>query len=319
MSLSRARRSGITAATSPTKSRSLQTTSGLPGPVQNLSASANGSFGVTLSWSPPAIIGDSNITSYSVVGSGSASVSGTTATITGLSPSTAYSFDVVPVSSIGSGARRSSPQVSTPGLNAATGGTTADVTNYNGSGETWRVHTFSSNGTLSVTSATNPFRVLAMGGGGGGGGTNGPGGGGGQGGRSYVNNSQTLAATNYSITIGGGGFGGGIHGCAGWGGGGGGSSSITGIGTGNGGGGGAYGGSHGACDGGGPYCCCDYASAPTNSNITGSSVNYGNNGCSNCGGPGGGATNGGGGINSNNFACAGAGGAGRVFVSYRIA
>lgn len=52
--------------------------------------------------------------------------------------------------------------------NAATGGTTTDISNYNDSGETWRVHTFTSSGTFSVTRSVGiyPFRVLVVGGGG---------------------------------------------------------------------------------------------------------------------------------------------------------
>lgn len=62
-------------------------------------------------------------------------------------------------------------------FNAATGGLVTDVPNYNGTGETWRVHTFTSSGTLTVTSAPRPFRTLVVAGGAAGSGQNRSGGG----------------------------------------------------------------------------------------------------------------------------------------------
>jgi hypothetical protein len=55
-----------------------------------------------------------------------------------------------------------------PAWNAATGGTVSDVTNYNGTGQKWRFHTFSAGATLTVTKATQTFRVFGSGGAGGG-------------------------------------------------------------------------------------------------------------------------------------------------------
>jgi hypothetical protein len=52
-----------------------------------------------------------------------------------------------------------------PAWNSATGGTIADKTNYNGTGQKWRTHTFTTNGTLNVSQAAQPFRVLVVGGG----------------------------------------------------------------------------------------------------------------------------------------------------------
>lgn len=60
-----------------------------------------------------------------------------------------------------------------PFWNAATGGTTSDISNYNGTGETWRLHTISSNTTFTVTSSIDSFRILLVGGGGGGNGDSG--------------------------------------------------------------------------------------------------------------------------------------------------
>lgn len=53
-------------------------------------------------------------------------------------------------------------------FNDATGGTIAEISNYNGTGEIWRVHTLTSNGTFDVSSSFEPFRILIVGGGGGG-------------------------------------------------------------------------------------------------------------------------------------------------------
>ena len=49
-----------------------------------------------------------------------------------------------------------------PAWNSATGGTITDVINYNGTGETWRIHTFKSNDTFQVAIAAQPFRVLCV-------------------------------------------------------------------------------------------------------------------------------------------------------------
>ena len=93
-----------------------------------------------------------------------------------------------------------------PAWNDATGGTITTVDNYNGTGEKWRVHTFTSNGTLDVSLAVQPFRVLVVGGGGGCGsrGSGHPGGGGG-GGVVAVNLNATAGA--HSVTVGAGGYG----------------------------------------------------------------------------------------------------------------
>jgi hypothetical protein len=99
--------------------------------------------------------------------------------------------------------------------NAATGGTETTVSNYNGTGETWKVHKFTSSGTLNVTRAAGafPFRVLLVGGGRGGGSTQGPGappsnrqgGNGGSGGKVYSNDSQSFSAGSLAVTVGSGG------------------------------------------------------------------------------------------------------------------
>lgn len=108
--------------------------------------------------------------------------------------------------------------------NSATGGTVTDVPNYNGSGETWRVHTFLSDGVFIPSSSTQPFRVLAVGGGGGGGGSGGTTAGGPGNGSNGIDTTITLAAGTYPVVVGAGGAG--MH--YGWETGGtGGSSSIS--------------------------------------------------------------------------------------------
>ena len=51
--------------------------------------------------------------------------------------------------------------------NVASGGTTSDVSNYNGTGQTWRIHRFTGNGALIISASKNPFKLLLVGGGGG--------------------------------------------------------------------------------------------------------------------------------------------------------
>ena len=96
-----------------------------------------------------------------------------------------------------------------PAFNDCTGGTVTTVDNYNGSTERWRIHTWdtTAGGTLTVTKAVQPFRVLAVGGGGGNGNYtqdsagNGPG----DGGQVFTNDAYTLSVGAYSFTIGAGG------------------------------------------------------------------------------------------------------------------
>ncbi len=72
----------------------------VPGPVRNLSGSAIGSD-VTLGWDAPDTGGVA--TGYTVAGGGTASVSGTTATVTGLSAETGYTFTVTATNGGGPG------------------------------------------------------------------------------------------------------------------------------------------------------------------------------------------------------------------------
>lgn len=182
--------------------------------------------------------------------------------------------------------------------NVASGGTTADVTNYNGTGQIWRVHTLTSNASLTVTSGSQPFSVMLVGGGGGSGqnsqGT--PGGRGGHGEGKLL--SLTLTPGSYAAVIGAGGAGAGQDPWGQGNGGAGGAStfaSYTAI---------AGGGGTGPGDQNHPQAIVNGSDGTqTTSTITGSSVVYGNNG---------GAAQGSYGAGGN------AGAAGRVIVAYRI-
>mgnify|MGYP000072885981 CR=1 FL=1 len=104
-------------------------------------------------------------------------------------------------------------------FNEATGGTVSTYTKSDGT--KWKVHTFTSNDTFTVTKAARPFRVLLVGGGAGGSGYNPSccGGSGcergstpGGGGNHYYNNSLSIGKGDFPVVVGGGG-GPGRNGC----------------------------------------------------------------------------------------------------------
>jgi hypothetical protein len=213
---------------------------GTPGPVSGINATVISTTQINLSWTAPTT-GDP-ATTYNITRSpnhGSVSVSGVTATVTGLTQGTTYTFGISGANAFGTGPSTNSSPATTPAWNAASGGTTSTVSNYNSTGQTWKVHEFTSNASLVVTANPQPFR-LYVGGGNGGGQSSGCCGScaqrasyGGQ----YVNDSQTLSVATNSAVIGGGGAGGGWRGHPPAGGGGGGTSSFAGIGVGGGAGG----------------------------------------------------------------------------------
>lgn len=87
--------------------------------------------------------------------------------------------------------------------NEATGGnTTTDVANWRSTGQTWRLHTFTGNGTFTVSLGSQPFDVFfAAGGGGSGIEISGyTGGGGGAGG--YFESQTQVIGSSASVTIG---------------------------------------------------------------------------------------------------------------------
>jgi len=155
-----------------------------------------------LSWTAPLITGDTAITTYTVSGGGTAVVSGTTATVTGLSSNTSYDFVIAAINSVGSGVSSRGSSILTLNFNEATGGTVTTVSNYNGTGHTFQVHTFTSGGTLVVLNGNSPFSVLLVGNGGGGGGvSNQAGGGGGGGGGVYTNATMTMSPGSYPVGV----------------------------------------------------------------------------------------------------------------------
>lgn len=282
MSVSRAGKSGVSIGNTPKKTRSLQDASGIPGPVQSLTATSTGNNTANVSWSAPVVTGDSAITGYTVTGGGTPSVSGTSATVTGLTRNSPYTFSVNATNAVGSGFAGGAAQITTKNYSEATGGTTTDVSNYNGTGETWRVHTFSSNGTFAVqNNGTGGFNTIVVGGGGGG--TWHAGNAGAPGGGIAVSNARSMAAGSYPASIGPGGpgtTGNARH--AGT------ASTFDGL---------TGGGSAGS------------TGAATTHNITGASVGYD-------GGASSGSTYGRGGADAANYG--GAGSPGVVIVAYRI-
>ena len=166
---------------------------------------------VTLSWSAPASDGGAPVIDYTVTtspGGGTCTVvaPGTSCTVTGLGSAPSYSFTVSARNVVGSSS--SSISASAIPFNNATGGVITTVANYNGTGQTWRVHTFNGSGTLTVTSASAPFAVAAIGGGGGGGGSNNSHhGGAGSPGVIAQNSSVTLTTGAKPVTVGTGGAG----------------------------------------------------------------------------------------------------------------
>jgi fibronectin type 3 domain-containing protein len=117
----------------------------VPGQVQNLSATAATTSGISLSWSPPASGGTPNSYSvqYAVAGTSTWStfgtgVTGTAVSVTGLSAGSTYTFKVIAMNAAGSGA----PSAALTASTASTGSSVTSVTwnlvpasNYNvGSG-----------------------------------------------------------------------------------------------------------------------------------------------------------------------------------------
>jgi len=92
-------------------------------------------------------------------------LAGGTAVIQNLDPDVSYTFGVFGVNQAGRG-KVTTVTKKFP-YNVAYGGTITEVDDYNSTGQKWRVHTFTTNGQFTVTSAIRPFRVFVIGGGGG--------------------------------------------------------------------------------------------------------------------------------------------------------
>lgn len=250
-------------------------------------------------------------------------------TISGLTLGQAYTVRIRAVNEAGFGPQSNSSTGTALGYNVASGGSVSTVNNYLGTGETWRVHTFTSGGTFTVSTSTFPFKVLVVGGGGGGGGGSaqgGTGGGGGGAGGVAYNATASIPVGSRSVTVGGGGGGGStnVPDQSPTAGGSGGSSSLSGILSAAGGGGGGADPAGCNCDQ-GQICCPTSPGAGTSNNITGSSVVYarsgpaGGNQCKGCtsSGPGNGGGGGSQGFGIGNYT-PDSGFAGIVRVAYRI-
>ena len=134
-------------------------------------------------------------------------------TFTGADAGVQVTFSIYGVNNDGRGLGSDDVVATLPSFNRMTGGSETDVTNWNGSGHTYRLHTFTSSGTLVVGyQATNTEHLLIAGGGGGRGqlGNNAQGcvgGSGGAGGVIWSGNSGyvSIPVGSHSISVGGGG------------------------------------------------------------------------------------------------------------------
>jgi len=171
-------------------------------------ATTTGITTASVTFTAPADNGGSTITSYTVTsnpGNVASSGSSSPITVTGLSAATQYTFTVTATNVNGTSAASSaSNQITTDPSPVVTGGTlTTDGTYF--------YRTFTSSGTLSVTSGSINATYIMGGGGGGGGGrflhvsSGGAGGGGGAGG--FRAPASATLSGNYTITIGAGGAG----------------------------------------------------------------------------------------------------------------
>lgn len=198
--------SGVRPTTSLRKTKGVTEASGIPSPPKNVAVTGLSNTSIQVTWDAPDINAGAEYLVTLEPSAGSIAYSGNSATVTGLSRATSYEVSVSSQNTKGRGSK-SSNSGSTLSINEATGGTVTTVSNYNGTGQTWKVHTFTSGGTFVVTDAPNTFRLLIVGGGGSGGTgvPNGSGGGGGGGGV-YWNSSYAAGIGSYTVTVGGGAF-----------------------------------------------------------------------------------------------------------------
>ncbi len=211
-------------------------------------------------------------------------------------------------------------------LPMASGGTLISIPGY-------RVHIFTSSGTLNVTSPGRMEYLIVGGGGGGGGGDNSAsGGGGGGGGGGFVTGSTFVTSGSVPITVGGGGIGATVTSCGTAVGGSGSASAFGGYASANGGGGGASGacgnsndGKTGGSGGGGARTGGGGIAVAGQGNNGGAGVDGGAGGGGGAGSPGGSASgcrggNGGSGsisnIDGNSNVYAGGGGGGGCGLGY---
>lgn len=180
----------------------------LPSPPTLVNASADVNS-LVVGWAPPRSSGSDVITSYTATTNTGASCTvpapTPSCTIPGLSYATAYTVTVTATSNAGTSdpSERSLLTNPLPPFNNAVGGVVTEVEDYLGTGQTWRVHTFTSPGSFEVLSAPASFRVLVVGGGGAAGPTaSSRGGGGGGGGGVFDQSGVTLPVGNYPVSPG---------------------------------------------------------------------------------------------------------------------
>lgn len=172
---------------------------------------------VQISWTDPSFSGGAPITDYKIEYSSNSGSSwstwshtpsiSTSATVTGLTDFLTYIFRVSAVNAVGNGiaSGNSSDAIQS---SLGTGGSESTISNYNGTGQTWKVHQFTSNGTFNISRSLNQFKVLVVGGGAGAMGENNQAiGNAGAGAGTGTDSLITLSPGNYSITVGAGGAG----------------------------------------------------------------------------------------------------------------
>ena len=193
---------GATAATDNYTKIIIQTS--VPG-APTITSAVAGNASATVTFTAPASNGGSAITGYTVSGGGTDSNAGSTSlthTITGLTNGNSYTFTVTATNSIGTGSASAASGSVTPSSGCtATGGT---ITTYTDGGGTHEVHTFTSNGTFTLSGTCNAQVLLVAGGGSGAISHTSGSGGGGAGGVVY-DSSHALTSQAYSVTVGTGG------------------------------------------------------------------------------------------------------------------
>ena len=184
-----------------------------PGQSGTPSIASQASGQVGISWTAPTFSGGAPISDYKIEYSSNGGSSWTewahspstltSATVTGLSNFLTYIFRVSAINAVGTGTT-SGNSAGAAQFNAASGGSENTISNYNGTGQTWKVHTFTGNGTLTISRSITTYNALIVAGGGGGAIGVTDGGGGGAGGLISVTN-QSISAGSYGITVGAGG------------------------------------------------------------------------------------------------------------------
>lgn len=163
-----------------------------PGPIATFSATPSSGTQMDLSWSAPSDTGNDTITGYKVeyavtsVGSYtvfSSSQAGTTASITGLTNGTNYSFRITPINSVGNGQANTFTATLKFGLGTLT------------------YQEFTSSGTWTCPAGVTKANLMILGGGGGGASQRQGNGGSGSSFKTWLDVSVT-PSTGYAVTIG---------------------------------------------------------------------------------------------------------------------